>query len=115
MGGGYAALLAEADPHLKALVINYGELPTDRADLAKIHAAVLGNFGGLDQGITPAKVHAFDAAMKSLGKSINVKIYPDANHAFENPNNKTGYKPVDAANAQARSRAFLAKELRPTT
>ena len=112
MGGGYAALLAVADPDLRAVVINYGELPTDRASLERIHAAVLGNFGGLDRGITPDDVHAFAAAMRSLGKSVNVKIYPDAGHAFQNPNNKTGYRPADTANAKAREREFLAKELK---
>jgi carboxymethylenebutenolidase len=113
MGGGFAARLAIADPHLRAVVINYGELPTDRAALAHIHAAVLGNFGGLDKGITPADVHAFAATMQSLGKSVNVKIYPDAGHAFQNPNNKTGYRPADTSNAKARERKFLARELNP--
>jgi len=113
MGGGYAALLAVADPSLRAVVINYGSLPTDRSSLADIHAAVLGNFGGLDRGITPDDVHAFQAAMQSLGKSIDVKIYSDAGHAFENPNNTGGYRAADAANAQARSHHFLAEELHP--
>lgn len=114
MGGGYAALLAVADPNLKAVSINYGSLPTDRAALGKIHAAVLGNFGGQDRGITPADVHAFEAAMRSLGKSLDVKIYPDAGHAFENPNNKNGYRPRDAQDAQARSTHFLAEHLHPS-
>lgn len=113
MGGGYAAQLAVADPNLRAVVINYGSLPTDRAALGKIHAAVLGNFGGLDRGITPDDVHAFEAAMQSLGKSVDVKIYPDAGHAFENPNNTAGYRAEDAADAQQRSHEFLAIELKP--
>lgn len=112
MGGGFAAQLAIADPNLRAVIINYGELPTDRASLARIHAAVLGNFGGLDQGITPADVHAFAETMQSLGKSVNVKIYPDAGHAFQNPNNKKGYRPADTANAKARERDFLAQQLK---
>jgi carboxymethylenebutenolidase len=112
MGGGFAAQLAIADRNLRAVVINYGELPTDRSALEHIHAAVLGNFGGLDQGITPSDVHAFAAAMKSLGKSVNVKIYPDAGHAFQNPNNKGGYRPADTANAKAREREFLAAHLK---
>src|ERR1700761_8288125 len=66
MGGGYAAQLAVAEPGLKAVAINYGALPTDKAALSNIHAAVLGNFGGLDHGITPASVNAFADSMKSL-------------------------------------------------
>ena len=113
MGGGYAAQLAIADPELRAVVINYGQLPTDRASLERIHAAVLGNFGGLDHGITPDDVHAFASSMQALGKHINVKIYPDAGHAFQNPNNKNGYRAADTANAKERERKFLAQELQP--
>ena len=113
MGGGYAAQLAIADPNLKALVINYGSLPTDKTALAQIHAAVLGNFGGLDRGITPDDVHAFGATLESLGKKPDLKIYPDAGHAFENPNNTNGYKPADAQDAQTRSHQFLADQLHP--
>lgn len=111
MGGGYALQLAIAEPSLKAAAINYGALATDKNDLAKIHADVLGNFGGKDQGIPPEAVHAFEAAMKSLGKKVDNKIYPDAGHAFENPNNKTGYRPEDAADALARVAHFFAEEL----
>lgn len=112
MGGGFAAQLAIADPSLRAVVINYGELPTDRSALARIHAAVLGNFGGLDQGITPADVRAFADSMRALGKRVDVKIYPDAGHAFQNPGNKNGYRPADTENAKARERDFLAEQLK---
>ncbi len=112
MGGGYALQLAIAAPSLKAVAINYGALDTDKAALAKIHAAVLGNFGGQDRGIPPDAVHGFEAAMQSVGKHVDVKIYPDAGHAFENPNNKGGYRAEDAADALARIDRFLAAELK---
>ena len=35
-------------------------------------------------------------------------IYPDAGHAFENPNNKTGYRAEDAADAWKHTTSFLA-------
>jgi carboxymethylenebutenolidase len=111
MGGGFAAQLAVADPNLKAVAINYGALPTEPAALKQIHAAVLGNFGGLDQGITPQDVQDFAAAMRSLSNPVDVKIYPDAGHAFENPNNKTGYRPADAKDAQERMRVFFRDHL----
>ena len=111
MGGGYALSFAVADPHLKAVVANYGAPPTDPAALTKIHAAILGNYGGQDKGISPASVEAFAADMKKQGTPIDVKIFPDAGHAFENPNNKAGYRAEDAAAAQSRSRHFFAREL----
>lgn len=111
MGGGYALQLAIAEPALKAVAVNYGALPTDKAALGKIHAAVLGNFGGMDTGIPPDAVHAFEAAMKTLGQPVDAKIYPDAGHAFENPNNRNGYREEDAANALARIDIFFEAEL----
>lgn len=113
MGGGYALQLAIAAPELKAVAINYGSLATDKTALARIHAAVLGNFGGQDHGIPPEAVHAFEAAMQSLGKPVDAKIYPDAGHAFENSNNQAGYRAVDAADALGRIDRFFAEKLKP--
>lgn len=111
MGGGFAIQLAVAAPTLRAVAVNYGALPTDKDALAHIHAAVLGNFGGQDRGIPPEAVHTFAQSMQALGKPVHVKIYPDAGHAFENPTNATGYRPIDAADALARIDAFFAREL----
>jgi carboxymethylenebutenolidase len=107
MGGGYSLDVALQDPTLKADVINYGHLATDNASLEKINAPVLGLFGAQDQGITPADVKKFESQMKALGKNVQVVIYPDAGHAFENPNNKTGYRAEDAADAWKRTIKFL--------
>ena len=111
MGGGYALQLAIASPMLKAVAVNYGSLATDKAALAQINAAVLGNFGGQDRGIPPDAVHAFEASMQSLGKPVDVKIYSLAGHAFENPNNQAGYHPEDATDALARIDRFFAEKL----
>lgn len=111
MGGGYALQLAIAAPSLRAVAINYGALATSKSDLAKIRAAVLGNFGAEDKGIPPEAVHAFESSMQSIGKPVDVKIYPDAGHAFENPNNTTGYRAEDAADASARMNKFFAEKL----
>ena len=111
MGGGYALQLAIASPALRAVAVNYGSLATDKGALARIHAAVLGNFGGQDHGIPPDAVHAFVAAMQSLGKPVDAKIYPQAGHAFENPANQSGYRPDDAADALARIDRFFAEKL----
>jgi carboxymethylenebutenolidase len=111
MGGGFALQLAIASPSLRAVAINYGSLATDKAALGQIHAAVLGNFGGQDRGIPPDAVHTFEAAMQSLGKPVDAKIYPLAGHAFENPSNATGYRSDDAADALARVDRFFAANL----
>ncbi len=112
MGGGYSLDVALDEPTLAADVINYGHLVTDPDAIKKINAPVLGLFGALDQGITPDDVHKFEAAMKQQGKKIDIKIYDDAGHAFENPNNKSGYRPADAADAWQRTVKFLSENLK---
>lgn len=114
MGGGYALDVALDEPTLAADVINYGHLVTDSAEIKKINAPILGLFGGLDQGITPDDVHKFEAAMKQQGKKVDIKVYDDAGHAFENPDNKNtpGYRPADAADAWQRTITFLAEYLK---
>jgi carboxymethylenebutenolidase len=112
MGGGYALDVALQEPTLAADVINYGHLATDREALKKINAPILGLFGAQDHGITPNDVHKFEQSLKQLGKKIDVKIYDDAGHAFENPNNKEGYRSTDAADAWQRTVDFLAATLK---
>jgi carboxymethylenebutenolidase len=111
MGGGYALSLAVDNASVKACDIYYGRLLTDDAQLAKIRAAVLGNFGAEDKGIPPDAVKAFEASMKKLGKSVDVKIYPGAGHAFANANNKEGYNADAAKDAWSRTLSFFKKTL----
>jgi carboxymethylenebutenolidase len=113
MGGGYSLQTALLDPELAATVINYGHLATEPENLQKIHAPILGIFGGQDRGIPVDDVRKFEAALKGMGKKVEIVIYPDAGHAFENPNNKTGYRADDAADAWQRTVKFLAGTLAP--
>jgi carboxymethylenebutenolidase len=112
MGGGLSLQLAVHEPRLAACVVNYGAMPTDPADIQKIHAPVLGNFGAEDRGISPDSVGAFEKAMKAAGKSIDVKIYQRAGHAFENPNNQAGYRAEAAADAWKRTVEFFNRTLK---
>lgn len=112
MGGGFSIQLAVRDPRLRACVVNYGALPTDPNDLQQIAAAVLGNFGADDHGITVADVEAFKKAMTNTQRVYEVKIYPGAGHGFENPNNKDGYRPEPAADAWMRTVNFFKTTLK---
>jgi carboxymethylenebutenolidase len=111
MGGGYALQFAIRQPRLSGVVVNYGALPTDPNDLQQIAAPVLGNYGTEDKGITPMDVRSFQDAMKKAGRYVDIKEYSGAGHAFENPNNATGYRPKAAADAWQRTVAFLHKSL----
>ena len=112
MGGGYALDVALQEPTLAADVINYGHLATDSAALQKINSPILGLFGAQDKGIPPEDVRKFGEALDKMGKKIEVKIYDDAGHAFENPNNKQGYRAADAEDAWKRTSDFLAANLK---
>ena len=97
-----------AGADLDAAVAYYGAPPTDPAAIARIKAPVLGNFGGDDKGPSPEQVKAFEAAMKTAGKTVDVKIYEGAGHAFANVNNPwKGYREAAAKDAWARTVAFF--------
>jgi len=112
MGGGYALDVALQESTLAADVINYGHLATDTDALKKINAPILGLFGAQDKGISPEDVRKFGDTLNKMGKKIDVKIYDDAGHAFENPNNKDGYRSSDAADAWQRTVDFLSANLK---
>ncbi|MEP6645229.1 MAG: dienelactone hydrolase family protein [Acidobacteriaceae bacterium] len=112
MGGGYSLDVALQEPSLKADVINYGHLATEPESLNKINASILGIFGGKDQGIAVEDVKKFEASLKQQGKKVEIVIYPEAGHGFQNPNNKEGYRPDDTADAWKRTINFLAAQLK---
>jgi carboxymethylenebutenolidase len=112
MGGGYSLDVAMQEPTLTAAVINYGHLASDPESLKPINAAILGIFGGQDQGIPVDDVKKFEQALKQQGRKVEITIYPDDGHGFENPNNKAGYRPDDAADAWKRTVAFLSGTLK---
>jgi carboxymethylenebutenolidase len=112
MGGGYSLNVALQEPTLTTAVINYGHLATDLDSLKKINASILGIFGGQDRGIPVDDVKKFEQQLKQMGKKFEIVIYPNAGHAFENPNNKAGYHADDAADAWKRTVTFLAGTLK---
>ena len=111
MGGGLALQLAIREPGLAACVVNYGPLPTNLEDIKKINAQVLGIFGTLDRGISPAKVRAFESCMNTLKKAVKIEIYDGAGHAFENPASKDAYRPEATADAWLRTLKFFDKAM----
>jgi len=112
MGGSFAIQLAIHEPRLAACVVNYGALPADLVDVKRINAQVLVNCGARDRGIPASRVRAFEKLMKEAGQSADIKIYTGASHAFENPSNKSGYRPEAAADAWCRTLSFFAQTIK---
>jgi len=107
LGGAMSLRLALQMPaDLDAAVIYYGRLVTDPAELAPLRMPILGIFGGQDRGIPVESVREFEMALQALGKTHEIVIYDDADHAFANPSG-TRYQPEAAADAWQRTLAFL--------
>ena len=111
-GGGYSLQLAIAEPQLAADVVNYGDVSAGSDELKKINAPVLGLFGAQDRGITPDDVKRFKEQMDKLGKKVDVTIYPDTGHGFQNPVNGAGYNAADTTDAWKKITNFFASTLK---
>jgi carboxymethylenebutenolidase len=61
--------------------------------------------------VTPAVVRDLEQRLKTLGKQIEVKIYPGADHAFFNDTRPQVYNAEAAADAWQRTVDFLRKNL----
>lgn len=111
MGGALALYTATKDPNIGACVVFYGGHPNVKPDLQNLHAPVLGLYAERDGFVTPASVRDLESKLKSLGKQIEVKIYPNADHAFFNDTRPEVYNADAAADAWRRTVEFLRKHL----
>jgi carboxymethylenebutenolidase len=112
MGGGYSLDMALTEPTLAADVINYGHLADDQQSIKKIKAPILGIFGAQDRGIPVEDVKKFGQALKQAGNKVEIVIYPNAGHGFQNPINKDRYRADDTADAWKHIVDFLASTLK---
>jgi len=106
-GGGAVNALAVSDPGLNAGVAYYGMQPA-AADVPKITAPLLLQYGGLDERIN-AGIPAFEAALKANNKIYEIYVYEGANHAFNNDTNAARYNKDVAELAWSRTVEFLKK------
>ena len=112
LGGRWSLRTALLLPdRVDAAVIYYGSLVTDRDELATLQMPILGNFGEADPLIPLDDIAAFETTLRELGKEVDVKIYPGAQHAFSNPSG-TAYNAEAAADAWQRTTGFLAANLK---
>lgn len=90
-GGRIAWLYAAHNPALKAGVAWYGRLTNAKTDnqpthpldvVGKLHAPVLGLYGGQDGSIPLSTVEDMREALKAAGKPSEIVVYPQAGHAF---------------------------------
>ena len=108
--GGNAMLILTRNKDLAAGVVYYGRNPKNLDDVKNIPCPVLASYGENDERIT-AGVPALEEAMKKYGKSFEYKIYPGAQHAFNNDTNPQRYNAEAAKDAWSRTLEFFKKNL----
>lgn len=111
IGGGFALQTATILPKLKAVVMNYGNVFTDAANVRKIGCPLLGIFGETDREIPLMDVQNFEQALNDAKKDNKIIIYRNVGHAFMNPNNKEGYNADITERAWREIFAFLEQHL----
>jgi carboxymethylenebutenolidase len=111
MGGALALYTATKNPKIGACVVFYGGHPNVKPDLPNLHAPMLGLYADRDGFVTPDSVRELERKLKDLGKQVEVKIYPDADHAFFNDSRPEVYNAGAAADAWQRTVKFLRENL----
>lgn len=116
-GGRIVWLYAAHQPKLKAGGAWYGRLvgpsdplrPKQPIEIAsEVRAAVIGFYGGKDQGIPVPTVEQMRAALKASGKDCELNVYPDAGHGF-NADYRPSYNEAAAKDAWAKLMAWFEK------
>jgi carboxymethylenebutenolidase len=98
-------------PELGAAVVYYGT-PPKADELPKVHAPVLGLYGGNDARVS-STVPGADSAMKALGKTYEHFIFDGAGHGFlRAQDGQNGANGAAAAQAWPKTVAWFDKYLR---
>ena len=111
-GGGVALSFGLDGVNHDATAIFYGQLLDDPEKLAHMSHEVYGTFAALDQGIPPAAVEKFVAALREAGVPNDVHVYDDVNHGFwlhvdQDPEGRS----TAALDAWQRLKAYLERTL----
>jgi len=111
-GGTTSFAYAVAQPKLDAAVVYYGTSPSDPAAYAKIHAPVLGLYGG-DDARVDATIPTAEAEMKKNGKSYTPRVFDGAGHGFlRQQSGKDGANRKATEQAWPATLAFFRENLR---
>jgi carboxymethylenebutenolidase len=95
---------------LDAAIVFYGRSPSPLDLVKDIRAPVMAHYGEKDEGVNKG-IDETVTAMKKYNKVYDYKIYPGAQHAFNNDANPSRYHAEAAKEAWARTLSFLKKNL----
>ena len=112
MGGQLALFAGTLNPSVGAVVNFYGIHPNVKPDYTRLAGPVLGLFAEKDSFVSPQVARGVDAAIKAAGKSSEIHIYPNVDHAFFNDERPDAYDGAAAQDAWRRTLAFFRQHLR---
>lgn len=84
-GGSMVLNAANLGSDLDGVVSFHGGLEVAKPQKDKLKARILVAHGGADPFVPEAQVTAFKKSMDSVGANYAFKVYPNATHAFTNP------------------------------
>jgi carboxymethylenebutenolidase len=113
MGGALSLYAASRNRKIGACVVFYGIHPNVKPDLSSLEAPVLGIYAGKDNFTPPAAIAELGRTLTGHGKRHEFHTYMGADHAFFNDTRKAVYDADAAADAWAKTLAFLIRELQP--
>jgi len=111
MGGALSLYAASKNEQVGACVVFYGIHPNVKPDLPNLKAPVLGIYAEKDKSTPPEAVRELEQQLRALGKSVEMHIYPDTDHAFFNDTRPGVYNRRAAEDAWRRTIEFFAKNL----
>ena len=109
--GGLSALHLAVESRVTAVAVVGMPLPPESPHLASLRAAVFAIFAGHDAAASPHSVMAFEAQLKSLNKAAEIKVYPNAERGFDDPEYSAHYSPADSADSSHRAVQFFSTQL----
>jgi carboxymethylenebutenolidase len=107
MGGALAKYDATKDPNVGAAVSFYGGFKKVDIDWSKLNAPLLLIAGEKDKGVPADGERALAEKLKTMGKTVEVKTYPNADHAFFNDTRPEVYNAEAARDAWQKTLEFF--------
>lgn len=119
MGGRVAYLMAELNPHFRAVVAYYGgnilvpwgNGPSPFSLSSELHCPLLFHFGVDDTNPSPDDMAKLDKELTRLGKAHEFYTYTGAGHAFLNFNNPQRYREDATKVSWPRTLDFFKRQL----
>jgi carboxymethylenebutenolidase len=112
MGGTFALQLPCRTQAIRVAVPFYGDLPDPIEQIRDIQCPVLFFAAGKDRWINAEKVERLREAFATYGVNGEVRVYPDAEHAFFNDTRPEVYNSAAAQDAWMRTIALLNRTLK---